>query len=158
MVFYYYKCRPKNHPFPVIAWLIMLFQGQLPWKKDSTSHRALGYVCQSGKMKGMMMVIDSTGKDGVKVQLLESFEKSYKIVSFTTIDLKIDCTKFFHWTRNHDEIGYDYLQIIGLLAKQLFGFISFNSTLFNFKNAFFFFSNLFDTSSFILLFSPSFLI
>jgi hypothetical protein len=122
-MFRYYKCRPKSHPFPVVAWLIMLFQGMLPWKKDSTSHRAMGFVDRLGNT----MIIDSTGDNGVSESTVEDFQLKYKTIEFIEYEANINHGEFKSWRRKTLNKKYDQLQVLGLLIKRLFGFISFNT-------------------------------
>lgn len=129
MRFYYYKCRPKNHPFPVVAWLIMIFQGMAPWKKSSTSHRALGVL----KRRNEIEVIESTGKHGVHVDSLDEFKKKYEIVEEIGFRYPLGYNDFHKWERSVVGLEYDYLQVFGLLLKRMFGFITFNSMGKNFK-------------------------
>jgi len=123
MKFYYYKTKPKDHPFPIVAWLIMLFQGMNPFNKNSSSHRALGYVCPDGHTK----VIDSTGKYGVSVHSIYDFTKKHKIVEETYFKLDLSCYDVNEWVISILGRKYDKLQIFGLLIKRVFGFITFNS-------------------------------
>jgi len=107
----------------------MIFQGMAPWKKSSTSHRALGYRCPLGKM----WIVDASGKYGVQKRLLVDFSKQYKIVEGDRFDLKVNPNNFYMWVNDHNGLKYDYLQVFGLLIKQLFGFITFNTLGKNYK-------------------------
>ena len=120
MKFSYIKARPKSHPFPIVAWLIMMFQGEFPWNKNATSHRALGYWLEESEW-----VLDSTGAEGVKDQLRVAFEKKYKIIEETVFELTLDPNEFINWMTEHLGKKYDRLQIIGLITKIL-NFVEFN--------------------------------
>jgi len=123
MRFFYYKCRPKDHPFPILAWLIMIFQGMAPWRKASTSHRALGYQDQNG----MKWVVDSTGSHGVRLRYEPDFRDQYQVVSAQMFYIKnVDHFRLRTWIDSIIDIEYDQEQVWGLLAKRLFGFVTFN--------------------------------
>lgn len=123
----YYKARPANHPFPIIAWLIMIFQGENPFKSSSTSHRALGYDFMDCEY-----VIDSTGGYGVKDQCMGEFLEKYKIIETIEFEMNITIGDFCQWIASQNGKKYDRLQVFGLLLK-IIGFISFNKIGKNYK-------------------------
>ena len=67
----FHKCRNIAHPFPIVAWLIMIFQGMLPWKKESYSHMAISYG---------PYFFDVTGDKGCRLHNQKEYLATYKIV------------------------------------------------------------------------------
>lgn len=127
MKFSYLKARSR-HPFPIIAWLIMVFQGEKPWEKSSTSHRALKYWIGETEW-----VVDSTGAKGVKDQVLDpTFTDKYFIVDEMEFELDIDPGEFCDWIDSIIGRKYDRLGIFGLALKIL-GFVSFNTIGHNYR-------------------------
>jgi len=112
----YLKCRPTLK-FPILAWLIMIFQGQNPFNKKSSSHRAVQF--------GPNSIIDCTGGKGVKVNTECNFLDKYTIVD--TIDFNLDSTQsdLWHWVETIENKPYDYLDIFGDLLRRMFNFFSF---------------------------------
>jgi len=106
--------------FPILAWLIMLFQGMKPWEASANSHRGLGF-----EVDGDMFVIDSTGKEGVEVTRRDIFERKYKIVEEWKFEKNITFINFDCWVSSIDSLFYDRWQLLGLFLK-LIGLISFN--------------------------------
>jgi len=129
MRFNYYKARPKNHPFPIVAWLIMIMQGMAPWKKQSSSHRALGYYCPKNKHR----ILDSTWATGFRDISFDEFSKQYKVVESSKIKTSTNKSEFYEWKNSINGLKYDHLQILGLAIKRLFGFVTLNSIGKNFK-------------------------
>ncbi len=131
MIFYYLHARPASHPFPIVAWLIMIFQGMAPWRRDSSSHRALAYsCCRIGELR----VVDSTGSEGVQDRSYSEWSEQYRAVRKVTYATnKIDRLRFQEWIQEIEGLRYDHRQIWGLLAKQLLGFVTFNSFGKNFR-------------------------
>ena len=119
MIVNVHKCRPIYHPIPVLAWLIMIFQKMLPWKKNSWSHMCLSYHSQFHNE----IYMDATSKS---VRLAPEFiyKKRYEIVETVKIDIK-DSHGFYKWVESQLGKEYDNLQLIGIAAKVL-NFISFN--------------------------------
>ncbi len=117
----FYKLKPKNHPFPLLAWLIMIFQGNF-------SHMALGYESETGNH----MIADVTSK-GCRDMKEDIFFKKYKIVGFKKIKFEINRIEFLDWLEEFKGVNYDTLQIFGLALKVL-GFITFNTIGKNYKN------------------------
>lgn len=110
-------CRPIYHPFPIVAWLIMLFEKMMPWKRTSYSHMAILIDNE---------VHDSTGTYGVQQTRLSNFVTRYQIVKKVKIKMPVspmDMIEFFH---RHKGKKYDRLQILGLAIKNIFTFVTFN--------------------------------
>jgi len=120
MIVLVHKCRPANHPAPITAWLIMLFQGMVPWKKESFSHLAISYFSTTHNHK----FADSTAK-GVRDMRSKYFKKTYKIVETKRLNIPQDYDQFLMWFEEHEGKSYDKKQIVGLLLKAL-GLITFN--------------------------------
>jgi hypothetical protein len=125
----YIRCRPRDKKLPFVAWLIMLFQGEWPWKESSSSHRALAYFDDVSKE---WAVIHSNGSEGVNEDDFHEFEKHYTFVSWIPMDIKIKNGVFALWRLNILGREYDHWQIAGL-AMKLLGLISFNKFGSNFK-------------------------
>lgn len=112
----FHQCRNVNHPFPLVSWLIMMFQGMKPWDKKSHSHMAIS--CGD-------LFLDMTGKNGCRLLPSKKFKETY--IPVGTHELKEGITKeefmaFFIENKNKE---YDHWQITGLLLKML-GLITFN--------------------------------
>jgi len=122
-----HKCRPKDHPFPILAWLIMIMQGMKPWDEKAYSHMAFSYESATGRTK----FGDSTSH-GVRDMISDIFLKRYEVVE--TIHINADCTLtgFLDWFETIEGAFYDKLQIFGLLARSL-SIISFNELGYNLK-------------------------
>ncbi len=116
-----HKCRPKDHPFPVLAWLIMMFQGMWPWHKKAYSHMAISYESISGRTK----FADSTSK-GVRDMVSDVFLKKYAIVDSISIEISANYNGFIDWFETIEGFMYDKLQLLGLLARSI-DIITFNS-------------------------------
>lgn len=127
MIFEVHKCRPINYTFPWVAWLIMIFQGMLPWDEESYSHFAASFHSETGAKK----TADSTTK-GVRDMLQTRFLKKYRIVR--TRKLHFDCSRveFLEWLESHEGKDYDTGQIKGLALK-VTGLITFNKYGSNYK-------------------------
>lgn len=126
MKFSYMKCRPKMK-FPFLAWVIMFFQGMVPWDKKANSHRALGF-----EIDGNIMVIDSTGDKGVEISRRDRYEERYIIVEETHFEKDITFIDFDSWVSSIDSLFYDKWQLVGMFFK-LIGLISFNFLGSNFR-------------------------
>ena len=120
MEVYALQVRPKDHPFPILAWLIMLLQGMNPFSKKAYSHNAIMFKGLDGKF----LVIDSTSKS-VRIQSDISSFKHYKFISQKKMPRPKDELSFILWLQNILGREYDKLQIFGLLLKMLH-LISFN--------------------------------
>lgn len=116
-----YKCRPKMK-FPIVAWLIMIFQGMAPWKKESFSHMAIRYDDT---------FIDING-GGFNHYGVEEFENKYKFIDKKEIEFGVDVRFFMAWIEEQINKKYDKAQVFGLMLKA-FGFITFNSFGSNYK-------------------------
>ncbi len=109
-----HKCRNIAHPFPIFAWLIMLFQGMLPWKKESWAHFAMSVTMENSEQR----FFDCTGK-GCKEYPAEVFLKKYKLVESHTLKEERTYVEFMSWFKDFEGREYDNLQIWGQLAKRL---------------------------------------
>lgn len=111
-----HQCRVINHPFPLLAWLIMIFQKMKPWENDSYAHMAISYSDT---------FYDVSGK-GYRVHSKGEFLKKYKIVKSHEFNLEISEEDFNQFSLSHKGKKYDQLQILGIALKML-GIISFNT-------------------------------
>tara|TARA_R110002012_G_scaffold303533_1_gene505342 strand:+ start:1127 stop:1609 length:483 start_codon:yes stop_codon:yes gene_type:complete len=112
---YVHKCRNIKSKLPILAWLIMIFQGMNPFRKDSWSHMAISI---DGKY------FDVTGA-GCKEHTEADFLKKYKLIESHQIKADLTMTQFYDFFDQFRGREYDKLQIIGLLLKGL-NVISFN--------------------------------
>lgn len=128
MKVYALKVRPINIYFPIVAWLIMIFQGMNPFSKKAYSHNAILFTDRYGVDR----VIDSTVGDRVAVSMDRDFFKKYKLIEMVEMPAPITMHLFNAWTRKIVGRKYDQLQIVGLALKVL-GFISFNKLGGNYK-------------------------
>ena len=114
MIIEAHKCRNISHPFPVLAWAIMVFQGMAPWKENSFSHTAISITMENSEQR----FFDVTGK-GCKEHSAEKFLKNYRLID--THEFK-DCltpAQFYEWFDKYRGRKYDGLQIFGLALKGL---------------------------------------
>lgn len=112
MIVQFYKCRPKIK-FPFVAWMIMLVEGMMPWKKDSYSHLAMGFHISTKRS------LDATGK-GVRNRSMSNFLKQYEIIEAREMDVLITPSSFINWIESVEEISYDHAGIFELLIEKLF--------------------------------------
>ncbi len=110
---YVLNVRPRMK-MPFIAWLIMLFQGMNPFKKESFSHIAVSFV----SITGNMLAVDATSK-GVRVRTLANFLSEYKIVKGIDLDIDTDYPKFLSWLEDILGLNYDKKSLLGLALKAL---------------------------------------
>lgn len=110
-----HKCKNISHPFPIVAWLIMIFQGMKPWSKKSYSHMALEFGDYFYNVRF----------SGYEKMHRSEFRKVYKLVETHIFDGDCDVYSFDSWIKDFVDHKYDFVQILGLLAKTL-GFITFN--------------------------------
>jgi len=113
--------------YPIVAWLIMLFQGMNPFDKNATSHRAMRYT-----FNNRTFVIDATKKYGVRDISEGDFLQEYTIVEHIYIPYQVEDNRFFAWLDELKEKKYDSLQLLGLFLK-LVGLLTFNTIGHNFK-------------------------
>ena len=128
MKVYAIQTRPIDKWFPVVSWLIMIFQGMVPWNKQSYSHNAIAFSTGPDHS----MVIDSNGKEGVTVSHGKNFFKKNKLIKMKELPPPMTSHLFNIWVKRVIGRKYDTLQIAGLMAKAL-GFISFNKYGSNYK-------------------------
>lgn len=128
MKVYALKIRPLSHPFPILAWLIMLFQGFWPWDKKAYSHNAILFTDKYGVDR----VIDSTTKNRVAISNGFEFFKKYKLVEIVELPAPITQHLFDVWTKKIIGRKYDKLQLFGLVLKIL-GLATFNKIGNNYK-------------------------
>ena len=127
MYVYAIAVRPKGIMFPIVAWLIMIFQGMNPFKKESYSHLAIRYVGKDDRF----YIIDSTNSGKVSVKLESEFLKKYKIVNLALLP-GVKYESFKEWENSILLREYDKLQIVGLFLKCI-GIISKNKWGHNYK-------------------------
>lgn len=128
MKVYALKVRPIYHSFPIVAWLIMIFQGMSPFSKKSYSHNAILFTDRYGVDR----VIDSTVKGSVAISNGYAFFKRYKLIEMVEMPAPITKHLLDVWTKKIVGRKYDQLQIFGLTLKIL-GLISFNNFGGNYK-------------------------
>lgn len=115
------KCRPR-FKLPIVAWLIMLFQGMLPWKKTSWSHMSISYTSITGNKK----FIDATGAHGVTERIASRYAKKYVVIDSILFLIDANEIQFQHWVESQEGKSYDHGQLVGLALK-LLGFFSVNT-------------------------------
>ena len=121
------KCRPKNHPFPLFAWLIMIFQGWKPWQRWAWSHNALMYTLDNKNWQ----VIDSTFT-GVRIMSERQFCKKYKYLDIVDLEPMDNVIEMDVWIESIKYKKYDFIQLFGLASKFL-NLVSFNKIGSNYK-------------------------
>lgn len=116
MIIGFHQCRPRVK-FPLVAWIIMLFQKMFPWKKESYSHIAMSYYPNQLSRR----FIDSTGH-GVRDRLDKNFLHNYSIVRSIFYEYSsIDHVKMRKWVESIEETHYDHLGIFGQLMNIITG-------------------------------------
>lgn len=110
-----HKCKNISHPFPIVAWLIMIFQGMKPWDKKAYSHMALEFGDYYYNVRF----------SGYEKMHRDEFRKVYKLIESHEFENDHDAFSFQKWMMQFANHKYDFVQILGLLAKSL-GFIAFN--------------------------------
>lgn len=110
----FFKLRPKDHPFPLFSWLIMMFQSMNPFKKDSWSHMAIGFESETGAEK-----IADVPFWGFREMREDRYFKKYHIVGSKSRKFDISRKEFLSWLENHEGKHYDFLQVIGLALKMV---------------------------------------
>lgn len=114
------KCRPKMK-YPILAWLIMLFQGMKPWDRKSWSHMAIKYLGSYSFQR----VSDASGKT-LRSRDIDKFLKEYEIVGAYTVEVNVKAGHFESWVQGMEGIKYDYQQLFGI-ALRILGFLSVNT-------------------------------
>lgn len=122
-----HKCKNIIHPFPILAWAIMLFQGMNPFNKKSWAHMAMSFTFPDGTRN----YYDVTSK-GCKMYTEELFTKMYKIQGTHTLKQHRNFVEFHDWFKLMEGREYDTKQLIGLLLKSL-NLVSFNTIGHNYK-------------------------
>ncbi len=124
----FFQVRPKGHPFPIIAWLIMVFQGMNPFKDSAYSHMIMGYESEAGACK----IVD-VSFSGFRQIREDKFFEDYEIVGTKTREVDVTRAGFLTWMEEHEGKKYDFLQIVGLMFKML-GLKKVNNAGLNFKS------------------------
>lgn len=105
-------CRPLTPKLPVFAWLIMLFQKMLPWKKDSFSHMAIRIMNKKYEFEHHQVRFG-----GYCVQDEWEFAETYKVVRSYEFKVPATLNEIEDWIHMHRNKEYDFLQILGLIPK-----------------------------------------
>lgn len=116
-----HKCRSK-HAFPIFGWIIMIFQGMNPFKKESYQHLAMSYITEHGDLR----VCQSTRKLGVHEISYSEFQEQYEVVGSRTFSKQVTIKDYMSWYKSIEGKPYDKWQVVGLAFKAL-NFISFNT-------------------------------
>lgn len=114
-----HKCRNIEHPFPIAAWLIMIFQGMKPWDSDSYSHMAI-----SAEDDNEHLFWDANFT-GVQKRNREKFFETYELIESIELDVDMTMGEFKAWASCYEGRRYSFIQLIGLLAKH-FGLVKSN--------------------------------
>lgn len=120
MIIGVHKCRSTKF-MPIVGWLIMIFQGMLPWKKNAWNHMACSYLDEAGHFR----YFDSTAKYGFEERSFDTFHKTNHIIKTRYIRIPTNREGLVQWIFENDPIDYDKGQIKGN-ALQLLGLITFN--------------------------------
>lgn len=110
----FYKLKPKDHPFPVFSWLIMLFQRMSPFSDKAFSHMAISFESETGAEK-----VADVPFLGFREMREDKFFKKYHIVEVKTRDFEVNRVEFLSWLEGHEGKNYDFSQIGGLALKML---------------------------------------
>lgn len=124
----FFQLRPKKHPFPIVAWIIMIFQSMNPFKRSAYSHMAIGYESETGLCK----IVDISFS-GFRQVREDKFFDGYEIVGTKSMNIDITRSCFLSWLEEHEGKKYDFLQIAGLMLK-LLGLKKVNNAGLNFKS------------------------
>lgn len=114
------KCNNIQHPFPIFAWLIKLFQRMLPWQKDSWSHMAMKFEDKDGNV----FFVDANSKGTMK-RNPDNFYEQYSILESHQLEKEVSFVEFSEWYKKLDGKSYDWKQILGMLLKCVL-FLKFN--------------------------------
>jgi len=114
MEVYALKLRPRKHPFPIFALLIMLVHRMNIFSDAAWSHNAVLFKALNGKW----LVVDSTSK-GVRIQSDESFFKRYKLIGSKILPAPRDQYALLRWLQDIVGREYDTKQVFGLALKCL---------------------------------------
>lgn len=116
MIIGFHQCRPKIK-FPAVAWVIMLFQKMMPWKKGSYSHIAISYYSETGSRR----FVDSTGH-GVRDRYYKNFLHNYIVVNSIHKNFQDITNKSMkNWIECIEETHYDHLGIFGQMMNIITG-------------------------------------
>lgn len=114
-----HQCR-STKLLPIVAWLIMLFQGMLPWRKSSWNHLACSYIDEAGGLR----FFDATGSYGFEERSAHTFAKTNNIVKSTYIEIPEKRVELIRWINENEQKEYDksdvwgdFLRIVGLCRK-----------------------------------------
>ena len=105
--------RPTYHPFPLFAWAIMLFQGEIPWFRKSSSHCVIRY-----EDNGVTFCTHITGA-GVHWETNEKFLKSYEVTKVYKVDGEYPLVSVRQWINQRLNVEYDRKQITGFVIQFL---------------------------------------
>lgn len=123
---YVVKSRSRKF-FPFIAWLIMIFQGMNPFKRESYSHLSIMFVSSTGNN----IMLDATGHS-VRVRTYESWARDNKAVGGCELDIDCEFNTFLLWVESVLGIEYSKIGIVGLLMRSI-GLFSTNKIGSNYK-------------------------
>lgn len=113
MMFSFYQLRPKSHPFPILAWLIMIFQGMNPFSGRAFSHTAIAYWVDDERI-----FFDVTGS-GCRTMDEKDFLIKYRVIKSRCKYIQTTEVEFLDWFHSKKDCKYDRLQVFGLLLKAL---------------------------------------
>lgn len=109
-----HQLRNIGHPFPLVAWIIMIVQGMNPFNKRSYSHMAISLTDSQGTY-----FYDASFK-GVFESSKKNYRKTYKTIESVNLQHNFeDKRAFLQWFDTHKGKRYDFIQLIGLLLKLL---------------------------------------
>lgn len=114
MTISFFTLKPKDHPFPLFSWLIMIFQRMNPFSDKAYSHMAIGFESETGSSK-----IADVPFFGFREMREDRFFKKYHIVEVRKREFNITRKEFLLWLEAHEGKKYDFMQIIGLSLKML---------------------------------------
>lgn len=92
------SCKPKNHPFPILSWMIRYFQ------KTNYSHNAIQYGSY---------ILDASGSD-VSINSSWYFFNKYEVVDLVEIDINANFEQFVNWTLLFVNRKYGLMQLVGI--------------------------------------------
>lgn len=97
--------KPKNHPFPILSWLIR-------WQQETD----FSHMCMIPN--GTTGIVDATG-DGVRVSSPSEFFEHYTVVKEWWLDVDLSYADYFKWLGEQRWKEYSMWQNIGYVLKTL---------------------------------------
>lgn len=103
-----HQCRSTKF-MPVVAWLIMIFQGMNPFNKSAWNHIACSYIDEAGGLR----FFDATGYYGFEERSSHTFAKTNHIIRSTYIEIPNKRVDLIRWVNENEPKVYDKSDVVG---------------------------------------------